>query len=143
MWVSVAGGVAFIALNFFSAWFFARVGHAATTQVIGISMIGMLLNARLDDLMIFGKAGLPAMGMAGAGYATWDGVHISALYMLVMALSFLAIPEFYLSWFRNKDNAALWAQVQAPAPRLLSIVAIFTVFDSAYLRAPVTPSSFP
>jgi MATE family multidrug resistance protein len=71
---------------------------------------------------------------AEAELFTWDGVRISSIYMATIALSFFFIPDFYLSWFKNEENAALWAQVSVLAPKLLSIVAIFTVFDSVYLN---------
>jgi len=94
---------------------------------------------------------LPSMGVAQAVLAlvgqrlgekradlaeqsTWDGVHITAVYIGFVALTFFAFPEFYLSWFRNQDNEALWTQVSALAPTLLKIVRIFTIFDSIYLN---------
>lgn len=69
-----------------------------------------------------------------AEQATWDGVKLSSIYMGSIALSFYLIPEFYLSWFQNQDNAALWAEVSIVVPILLKIVAIFTLFDSIYLN---------
>lgn len=69
-----------------------------------------------------------------ASLITWDGVRISAIYMVMMSVSFWLIPEFYLSWFKNEDNAALWSQVSLLAPKLLAIVGIFTIFDSTYLN---------
>lgn len=231
--------------------FFTGLGRTKT--VIGINFVGLLLNAILDYLFIFGKFGIPAMGVAGAGYATslatlgaaiyglylvfqsenelkykvisdWKlklslvkqflkyglpsglqwaleglaftvfliimgrlqngeaalasssiavtvmmlsvlpsmgvaqavmtlvgqnlgekkpdqaeevtyyGIKISLTYMSIVALSFLLIPNFYLSWFQNQNNQELWAQVSVIVPKLLSIVAIFTVLDSAYLN---------
>lgn len=65
---------------------------------------------------------------------TWSGVKISSLYMGLIALSFWVFPDFYLSWFKNDGNLALWSQVQEIAPRILMIVGIFTIFDSVYLN---------
>jgi MATE family multidrug resistance protein len=228
-------------------------GLRRTRTVIGINLIGMLLNALLDWLLIFGNWGFPQLGIAGAGYATaiatfgaaiyglvllfrsqherdfqmfsawrlnldllkrflkygfpsglqwafeglaftvfliimghmsdgdaalaassigvtvmmlsvlptmgvaqavmtlsgqhlgekkpdeaarvtWDGVQISCIYMLVMAVSFFAIPEFYLNWFKNEQNQALWSQVSVFAAQILKLVAIFTTLDSIYLN---------
>lgn len=94
---------------------------------------------------------LPAMGVAQAvmtlvgqklgarepqqaEQVTWDGVKISSIYMGLVAVSFYLVPEFYLSWFQNKQNPELWAEVTAIAPTLLKIVGIFTLFDSMYLN---------
>lgn len=94
---------------------------------------------------------LPAMGVAQAVMTlvgqrlgdkkpkeaeqiTWDGVRISFVYIFCVALSFYFVPEFYLSWFKNEENAALWSQVSMMAPKILMIVALFTVTDSFYLN---------
>lgn len=69
-----------------------------------------------------------------AATITLDGVKISCIYMSLMGLSFFLIPEFYLSWFKNEENAQLWAQVSELAPKILGIVAVFTIFDSMYLN---------
>ncbi len=69
-----------------------------------------------------------------AAIITWDGVKISFIYIALVAISFWCIPEFYLSWFKNEENAALWSQVSELAPKLLGVVAIFTIFDSIYLN---------
>jgi len=71
---------------------------------------------------------------AEAQALTWAGVKISSLYMAVVAASFWLIPDFYLAWFKNDANPELWAQVTLLAPQLLKMVALFTVFDSAYLN---------
>lgn len=45
-------------------------GLGKTQIIIWINFVGLLANAVLDYLFIFGNFGLPAMGIAGAGYAT-------------------------------------------------------------------------
>lgn len=231
--------------------FFTGLGR--TKMVIGINLVGLVLNAILDYLMIFGKMGFPALGIEGAGYATaiatygaaacgfyllfssehelkfkiyssirlnmkllkqflkfglpsglqwaleglaftvfliimgrlnhgeaalasssiavtvmmlsvlpsmgiaqavmtlvgqnlgekkpekaeavtWAGVQVSLIYMSCIALTFLTIPDFYLSWFANHENLELWNQVQVLVPQILKIVALFTVLDSVYLN---------
>ena len=288
LYVSVGGGVVFLALNFLSAPFFAWVDHPSATRaleveyfnsltfsalptalvaavsgfytglgrtrlVIGINFVGLVLNAALDYVMIFGKLGCPALGAAGAGYATalgtygaaifglilllrrqnetiyrvysdwkpnlallkqflrfglpsglqwalegiaftvfliimgnlpngeavlasssitvtvmmlsvlpsmgiaqavmtivgqklgegaprstelatWDGVKIACCYAALMSFTFLLFPDFYLSWFKNEDNAKLWTQVTSLAPDLLRILAPFTVLETIYLN---------
>ncbi len=66
--------------------------------------------------------------------ATWDGAMISSIYMSIIALTFIFLPEFYLSWFHNDSNPTLWTQVQQLTPQLLKVVAFFTIFDSLYLN---------
>ncbi|MGE0614836.1 MAG: MATE family efflux transporter [Bacteriovoracia bacterium] len=288
LYVSVVGGVLFLAFNFFSAGFFEKVGHAPsiqaleveyfnalaysalptaivaavsgfytglgkTSMVMKINFVGLIFNVILDYAMIFGHFGFPRLGVAGAGYATaiatyfgafyglwrlfrreneaayrvfsdrrwnppllrqflryglpsglqwaleglaftvfliimgrlhngeaalasssiavtvmmlsvlptmgvaqavltlvgqrmgekspdraavctWDGVKISSIYMGVIALTFWLVPEFYLAWFKNEQNPALWAEVSRLVPTLLKVVGVFTIFDSIYLN---------
>lgn len=94
---------------------------------------------------------LPAMGVAQAvmtlvgqrlgekkpnlaQQAAWDGAKLSSIYMFAVALSFIIVPQFYISWFYNDSNPELWAQVTQLTPQLLKLVAIFTLFDSIYLN---------
>lgn len=58
--------------------FFTGLGQ--TKKIIGINMVGLALNALLDYLMIFGRFGFPALGIAGAGYATAIAACGAALY---------------------------------------------------------------
>ena len=37
--------------------------------------------------------------------ASWSGVQVSAMYIMTVGVTFLPIPGFYLSWFKNQDNA--------------------------------------
>lgn len=62
--------------------FFTGLGR--TKIVIGINFVGLILNAFLDYAMIFGKFGFPAMGVAGAGYATAIATYGSAIYGLFL-----------------------------------------------------------
>ncbi len=93
---------------------------------------------------------LPAMGMAQAvsiqlgqhlgekkpdlaeAY-TWSGLQLSLMYIIAVGISFLLIPNFYLSWFHNPKQADLWNEVSIIVPYLLMYVALFTCFDSMNL----------
>jgi multidrug resistance protein, MATE family len=93
---------------------------------------------------------LPAMGVAQAvsilvgqhlgekkprlaEEVSWTGVQIALTYILCIASTFVLFPDFYLSWFKNEENALLWSQVKVIAPILLMFVALFTCFDSLNL----------
>ena len=45
--------------------------------------------------------------------ASWSGVQVSAMYIMTVGVTFLLIPGFYLSWFKNQDNITLWETVNA------------------------------
>ncbi len=233
-----------------SSSFFTGLGNTRT--VIGINAVGLIFNIALDYLLIFGKGGFPAMGVAGAGYATalstyasaiyglilvfkakhdelyavfsgwrfhldlmkryirygvpsgmqwaleglaftvflifigrmvngeaalasssivitimmlgvlpamgmaqavsvlvgqhlgakqpemaedavWSGYQVALMYIAAISCTYLLLPHFYLSWFHNAENAALWEQVSYMVPFLLIYVAVFSFFDTTNL----------
>jgi len=62
--------------------------------------------------------------------ATWSGLQIALMYILLTGVTFLVFPQFYLSWFHNPENAKLWQEVSVIVPYLLMFVAMFTIFDT-------------
>ena len=62
--------------------FFTGLGR--TQIVIWINLAGLLLNAVLDYTLIFGKFGFPAMGVAGAGYATAIATYGAAVFGFIL-----------------------------------------------------------
>ncbi len=91
---------------------------------------------------------LPAMGVAqatsvllaqfvgekkhnDAERVVWAGWQVASLYILTIGITFFLFPSFYMDWFKNNENAALWAQVSAIVPYLLMFIALFTVTDSS------------
>ena len=65
--------------------------------------------------------------------ASWTGLQISATYIVLISSTLILFPSFYLSWFKNDQNAELWGQVQTMTPFILMYVALFTCFDSMNL----------
>jgi MATE family multidrug resistance protein len=61
-------------------------GLGRTKTVIGINLVGLILNAILDYIMIFGRFGVPALGVAGAGYATSIATYGAAIFGLCLLL---------------------------------------------------------
>ena len=68
--------------------YFTGIGR--TRLVFWVNVVGNLLNAELDPILIFGLWGFPALGMAGAAYAT-----VAAMFLQWGALA----------WFARKDIA--------------------------------------
>jgi multidrug resistance protein, MATE family len=65
-------------------------GRGQTWTVLGIEAAGTAVNVGLALVLIFGRAGFPEWGIAGAGWATVIGSWTSAL----VALSLLTRPSF-------------------------------------------------
>lgn len=82
--------------------FFSGVG---STRIVMISTFtAMIVNVALDYLFIFGKLGLPAMGIAGAAYATLIG-GFCGLVILLMAYFgrqnrdlYAVMQSFHFDW---------------------------------------------
>ena len=73
-------------------------GRGKTTTVMVVNTLGMLINIGLDYLLIFGKLGLPAMGIDGAAVAT--------------VIAFTAITLMYvaaMAWDRRNRIYCLWS----------------------------------
>jgi multidrug resistance protein, MATE family len=64
---------------------------------------------------------------------TWSGLQVAAMYIVFVGISFVLFPEFYMNWFRNEKNLALWSSVSTIVPFILCYVAFFTCFDSMNL----------
>ena len=75
---SVAYSALPTALVAIASGFYTGLGE--TKKVIGINLVGLVLNAFLDYVMIFGKFGFPALGIAGAGYATAIATYGAAVF---------------------------------------------------------------
>lgn len=74
------------------------IGLGQTRTVIGINLVGMLLNVLFDYLLIFGNWGAPALGIEGAGYATALANYGAAAY----GVALLAYSKFeYAFNFKN------------------------------------------
>jgi len=74
------------------AQFFAITQWCATQFFMGIHrpfitmcavMVGQVVNVCCNYVLIFGKFGFPAMGIAGAGWGTFIGLAVSALLLLI------------------------------------------------------------
>lgn len=108
---------------------------ASSSIAVTVMMLSVLPSMGIAQaVMTLVGQGLGHKEPARAERATWDGIQVTCIYMVIVALTFVLIPQFYLSWFKNEENMALWAAVSEIAPKLFRIVAIFTIFDSIYLN---------
>jgi MATE family multidrug resistance protein len=88
--------------------FFA--GRGDTLSVMLINVLGLVVNGVAAYIFIFGKLGVPPMGIAGAGLATLLGGWAAAIFSLVLVLQ----PKF-IRTYRNGVgwgfNAALFGRL--------------------------------
>lgn len=62
-------------------------GYGNTRPIMIIAILGVLLNLTGNEILIFGRLGAPALGLAGAGYAT-------ALTYTLMAVALMAFVRW-------------------------------------------------
>ncbi|SIO36000.1 multidrug resistance protein, MATE family [Singulisphaera sp. GP187] len=86
-------------------------GRGQTWTVLGIEAAGTAVNIALALLLIFGRAGAPELGIAGAGWATVAGSWVSALTALGLLLRRKYAEEF--------DTRRGWRPERALFGRLL------------------------
>jgi MATE family multidrug resistance protein len=89
--------------------FFAGRGDSRT--VLLLNGVGLAVHAAVAGVLIFGGLGFPALGIAGAGWATVLGTSTSSL----LALALLLRPRYV----RDFGNGRLWGFDRALFARLL------------------------
>ncbi len=78
------------------ACFYSGRGH--TTVIMVVNLIATLINAALDYLLIFGKAGFPRMGIDGAAIATSTAfASIAVMYVV------------WMFWTERGSQYGLWS----------------------------------
>lgn len=84
-------------------------GHGTTRPIMVIALTGVLVNAAGNELLIFGRFGLPAYGLAGAGYSTAITYTLMALALGAYVARSYA-PEGVFKGWRALD-AGLWREM--------------------------------
>ena len=108
---------------------------AASSIAVTIMMLSILPSMGVaQSVMTLVGQNLGNKNPDEAEASTYSGIKISLIYMAIMAFLFFLIPEFFISWFKNKENLSLWNQTQAYAIIMLRLVAIFTSLDSIFLN---------
>ena len=83
-----------------------------TIYTMALQMSGAVINIILDPILIFGWFGLPAMGIAGAAYATIIGQTISAILGYVLCVK------------KNTDLHLNWSYIKPDVPKMTAVLKI-------------------
>lgn len=80
-------------------------GLGITTTIMWVNCVGLVANVIFDYVLIFGNFGFPAMGIAGAGYATAIANWIAAIYGMYLIFHPRNEVEYKVrsSWRFNVD----------------------------------------
>ena len=93
-YASVCLGCSF---GIFSQFCFERLLQSTgrTTLAMVTQLTGAVINIILDPILIFGKLGMPAMGVKGAAVATVAGQIVAAIFAII--LNIRCNPEIHIS----------------------------------------------
>jgi len=72
-------------INWSANQFFMGIHRPAITMCA--SLCGQIVNVGANYVLIFGKLGMPAMGIAGAGWGTFIGIAVGAVINMIVFLS--------------------------------------------------------
>lgn len=112
------------------AAFFRGVGDTRTP--LYITLIAVALNAVLDFGLIFGRLGLPELGVAGAGYATAVANATAAILMAGALMRREVRRAYSTGWIRpNVDHMVRFLRTSAPVgAQWLLGMSSFAVFST-------------
>lgn len=99
-----------------------------------ITLGSVLLNALLNWIFIFGKFGLPAMGLEGAGVATLLARLVAFAAMIVWCVKSRDLREWVpYHWFRPPERKALVKLIRIGFPTSMQLLAEVSAFVVAAL----------
>ena len=82
-----------------------------------------------------------------AARSTWSGFHLTFLYMSLMALAYLLVPDLFIAPFAAQADPGRFEPLRRTAVVLLRFVALYSLFDTMTSsspgpsRGPGTPAS--
>jgi putative MATE family efflux protein len=95
------------------------IGIARTGIITASSVMMLLINALLDYILIFGKAGAPAMGIAGAGLASGLAELLTAAFLLLFARYKSSFKLYSIFGFNNLTGKEFKALIVLSLPIML------------------------
>lgn len=83
------------------------IGIGKPRYIILLSLISLLLMPVLTDIFMYGRFGLPALGMLGAGYAVSMMSIISLIFLIAIIMSYKWHRKYHLIGVRAKCDFVL------------------------------------
>lgn len=134
-----AGLQIFMDVSSFTLFIFIA-GRLGTVDFTANNLVFSVNNLAFNPLLGFSFATTVIAGRCiGMGRpdlavtATRRTLLVSLCYFLPLAVTFVAFPEFYTRLFFSPDSACTLEQLSSTAAKLLSIVAVWGVFDAVSL----------
>jgi MATE family multidrug resistance protein len=117
-----------------SLWCFAfrglLEGHSNTRPVMIIAVTGVLLNIILNDLLMFGRFGLPRLGLVGTGYAS--SIVLSSMFVMFLLYSIQRYPKLNIvSQLKQPDAKMLSELLRVGGPIGLALACESAMFAAS------------
>lgn len=123
----IPGICAYLALRFVSE------GIGYTRPMMVIQLIGLMINALLNYIFMFGKLGVPAMGAVGAGWATAAVMWINLLMLVFYILTHHRYADIWLSVKQKTDWSRAREMLRLGLPIALTLVSEVGMFSAVAL----------
>ena len=105
-------------------------GKSNTTPIMIICFAGVGLNVFANDALMFGKYGLPALGLVGTGYAS-TFVYVCVFLMLAFYTSKKYASLRIFSRLRTPDISMLYELIQVGSPIGMTLAFEVSMFSAA------------
>jgi MATE family multidrug resistance protein len=93
--------IGYLALRFLSE------GIGYTKPMMLIQLAGLVFNALLNYILMFGKLGMPAMGAVGAGWATAIVMWLNLIFLLL----YIATHRRFQTIWQSKAEPGNWSRI--------------------------------
>ncbi len=110
-------GIFFALINIVFTSFY--VGTVKTRMLTYSTIITAITNFVLDYLLIFGNAGFPEMGIAGAGFASAIAEMVTMVFFITRTYFFEDIKKYQLFKFKSFDKTIMRGLLNLSVPVML------------------------
>ena len=112
--ILMLGSIVFLLQSVLTGFF---LGHGRTRVIMVANALGILVNLPLNWCLVFGRLGLPKMGIHGAALGTLGG---SAFIVAILFIAYLRSPEYRAyggarAWRPRRDLAVKLLRYGTPA----------------------------
>ena len=105
-------------------------GHSDNRPIMVVAIIGVGLNIVLNDLLMFGRFGLPELGLVGTGVAS--SIVLSLTFVMFLAYALRQYPQLdLLSDLRTPDLTMLSQLIRVGGPIGLTLACEVSMFSAA------------
>jgi MATE family multidrug resistance protein len=112
---------------------FVSEGIGYTRPMMVIQIVGLILNALLNYIFMFGKLGLPAMGAVGAGWATATVMWINLFMLVFYILTHHRYADIWQSSKQKVDWSRMTEMLRLGLPIALTLVSEVGMFSAVAL----------